>query len=94
MKRPRVTDHCVLRYLERVRGLDVETIRRHIEDICAPAVATGATSARIEGFFYRFSGGSTVLTVLPAGAQSVNKADRIAHPDWPRRPAPISHDDE
>lgn len=87
MKRPRVTDHVVLRYLERVQGLDVESIRKRIADACAPAVAAGASSARLDGFFFKFGGGDTVITVLPAGAQAVNKPDRISHHDRPRHSA-------
>lgn len=28
----RVTDHAVLRYLERVKGIDIEEIRTHLEN--------------------------------------------------------------
>lgn len=36
----RVSDHCVLRYLERAMGLNVELVREHILSICV----AGATS--------------------------------------------------
>ncbi len=38
-----VTDHAVLRYLERQHGLDVETIRASIRDICQPGIRYGAS---------------------------------------------------
>lgn len=44
MKKPAVpvTDHCVIRYMERVMGLDIECVRRKIADDLAPAVRMGA----------------------------------------------------
>ena len=39
-----VTDHAILRYLERVHGQDVGDIRSHIGRIGAMAVAHGAPS--------------------------------------------------
>ena len=44
----RVTDHAVLRYLERIHGLDVEGIRCAMEDACARGIATDAPSIRID----------------------------------------------
>ncbi len=46
----RVTDHCVLRYLERAMGLNVEIVREHIAGICATGAAYGAVCVRAEGF--------------------------------------------
>lgn len=43
-----VSDHAVLRYLERVHGLDVEGIRNAMADACARGIATGAPSIRID----------------------------------------------
>lgn len=60
----RVTDHCVLRYLERAKGVDVEAIRSHIESLCAPAHQAGAVSIRAEGVQFKFSS-IAVLTCLP-----------------------------
>lgn len=61
---PHVTDHAVLRYLERVRGMDIEAVRRHIAALCAGAVACGAICYRAEG--HRFTiADRTVVTVRP-----------------------------
>lgn len=66
MTRPRVTDHCVLRYLQRVRGLDVEAIRRHIEDVCSGN--GGASSIKAEGVRFALAqGGSVVVSATPIG---------------------------
>jgi hypothetical protein len=64
----RVSDHAVLRFLERVHGFDVEAVRRHIEELCAPAMAVGASSLRAEGVRFGFSpSGTVVTTVMPDG---------------------------
>jgi len=44
----RVTDHAVLRYLERVHGLDVEGIRNAMAEACARGITQGAPSIRID----------------------------------------------
>lgn len=38
----RVTDHAVIRYLERGLGVDVEALRAHIADIATDAAKLGA----------------------------------------------------
>lgn len=64
----RVTDHAVLRYMERVLGFDIEGVREHIKAICAPAAAIGATCLRAEGVKFEFTASTnTVTTVVPDG---------------------------
>ena len=69
MKKPAVpvTDHCVIRYMERVMGLDIEGVRRKIADDLAPAVRIGAVGLTKDGFNYRIADGA-VITVMPAGS--------------------------
>lgn len=65
----RVTDHAVLRYLERALGFDIEGVREHIRTICAPAAAIGATCLRAEGVRFEFTTSTnTVTTVVPDNA--------------------------
>jgi len=64
MTHKRVTDHAVLRYLERVKGVDVESIREHIKAICLPALKVGALSVSAEGARFEFTNG-VVTTVIP-----------------------------
>lgn len=66
MKLPRVTDHAVLRYLERVRGFDVEAVRRHIAITCAAAASAGAANLKAEGVRFAIDNGA-VVTVMPNG---------------------------
>ena len=69
MKKPAVpvTDHCVIRYMQRVMGLDIEAVRRKIAEDLAPAVRLGAVGLTKDGFNYRISDGA-VITVMPAGS--------------------------
>ena len=70
-KRPRtrVSDHAVLRYLERVQGFDIEALRSAIGRRVEAAAETGATAVVIEGFAYQLRpddrGVPTVTTVRP-----------------------------
>lgn len=65
MKKSRipVSDHAVLRYLERVEGLDIERLRREIGARVDLAVDLGACGVIIDGFSYKIEGG-VVTTVL------------------------------
>lgn len=44
----RVSDHAVLRYLERAHGLDVEAVRRHLAGRVATGVRLGAIAVTVE----------------------------------------------
>lgn len=44
----RVTDHAVLRYLERAHGLDVDAVRRHLSGKVETGARLGAVGVTIE----------------------------------------------
>lgn len=60
-----VTDHAVLRYLERVVGLDIERLRSEMAVACHNSA--GAPCVRVEGVRYIVRG-SAVVTVLDGKA--------------------------
>jgi hypothetical protein len=60
----RVTDHAVLRYLERGMGLNVEIVREHIAAVCAGPAAFGAVCVRSESLRFEIVHGA-VTTVAP-----------------------------
>jgi hypothetical protein len=62
-KLPAVTDHAVLRYLERVKGFDIEAVRSEIATICA--LAGGAKSLLRDGVRYELGTDGKVITVAP-----------------------------
>lgn len=59
-----VTDHAVLRYLERVIGLNIDVVRDHIAGICAAPAAFGVSAVRAEGVRFEITN-NTVITVRP-----------------------------
>ena len=59
----RVTDHAVLRYLEREHGLDVDVVRKHIAGLAATGVQLEAISVKVESVKLLLCG-ETVVTVL------------------------------
>lgn len=59
-----VTDHAVLRYMERAMGLNVEIVREHILSITSGAAAFGAVCVRAEGLRFEIDG-NRICTVTP-----------------------------
>lgn len=64
-KRIRVSDHALMRYIERKLGLSLDPFRREIETIVATAYAVGARSIKKDGLEYCLSPDGTVVTVTP-----------------------------
>lgn len=60
---PAITDHAVVRYLERVKGIDIEATRSEIADIVKRGVALGAQSVLVDGMRYRLEGNHVVTVV-------------------------------
>lgn len=44
-----VSDHAVLRYLQRRHGLDIEVVRRHLASLAVNAAQLGAVAVQVEG---------------------------------------------
>jgi len=60
----RVTDHAVLRYLERAMGFNIDIVREHIASVCAGPAAVGAVCVRAENVRFEIVN-NTVTTVTP-----------------------------
>jgi hypothetical protein len=78
MKHPRahVTDHAVLRYLERVLKLDIEAHRREIGRMVDRAAQQGASGVVSDGMAYRMvhdRGFPCVVTVRPACSPDIRR---------------------
>lgn len=73
--RVRISDHAVLRYLERVGGFSIEELRREISQRVSASYVPGATGIVIDGFSYRISvdqHGPVVATILnAAGCETI-----------------------
>ena len=82
MKKPMVhiTDHAVIRYLERVRGVDIEAVRREIRaKVTLAQDYPGATGILVDGFRYALANGA-VVTIHDIG-QSPARAEAEAELD-------------
>lgn len=74
-----VSDHAVLRYLERAHGLDVDAIRRHLAGRVAGGARLRATGVTVENvklvLEYRMDGSATVTTALKVNWPSRRTGD-------------------
>ena len=61
-----VTDHALVRHLERALGVDVDAIRREVLDIVEPGIERGASAVRSNGRAYLLADG-VLVTVYPKG---------------------------
>lgn len=66
MKKPvaHVTDHAVLRYLQRVKGIDVDAARLELGHVVDRAIEAGAGATVIDGIRYVLDE-ITVITCTP-----------------------------
>ena len=71
-----VTDHALVRYLERVVGIDVEAHRREVAGLVGVAVEHGASALVHDGHRYCVSG-RHVTTVKPVKG---DPAFPVVHP--------------
>ena len=73
-----VTDHAVLRYLERRHGVDIEAIRQHLAGIALNAAQLGAVAVRAENvrLFLRDNeivAGRTRVSVVTVGTVDMRR---------------------
>lgn len=78
MKKPLayVTDHAVLRYLERVRGVDVEAVRCELGQKVGGALEAGASATIVNGFRYVLVEGALVSCVPVKSTPPHGRANR------------------
>lgn len=86
---PEVSDHAVLRYLERARGIDVERAREEVARTVARGLQQGACGVLINGLRYVLRAGR-VVTVLD-GPRSYAGEARAREHDEETAPGP-SHE--
>lgn len=70
----RISDHAVVRYLERIQGVDIEAVRGEIAALCAHAFETGACAMVLAGHRYMIAPDGTVVTVEPIGYSRARRA--------------------
>lgn len=65
-----VSDHAVLRYLQRIGGFEIDALRAEIADRVAQTYAPGATNVIIDGYRYvveEAATGPVVVTIFERG---------------------------
>jgi hypothetical protein len=67
-----VSDHAVLRYLERAHGLDVKALRRHLADRCVTGARLKAIGVTIENVKFLLRDKADAVVVVTA-----------LEPQWP-----------
>lgn len=73
-----VSDHAVLRYLERVGGFEIDALRAQIAERVDAAAQIGATAVVIDGFHFvirRSPMGPVVTTVLDRARTVIRPED-------------------
>lgn len=79
MPKVRVTDHALVRYLQRVGGFDMDRLRADMEERVNKTYLPGAPSIIIDGFRFAISDdgrGPVVSTILEKGDQPCIVAGR------------------
>lgn len=62
--KPVITDHALVRWLERACGQDMEAFRARLAEIAQPCVDARVMHAEIGGVWFVFNG-PTLVTVVP-----------------------------
>lgn len=63
-----ITDHALVRFIERVKGIPLDDVRQEMRDLCRRYVDSGALQASIDGYWWQFRAGR-VVTILPSKAR-------------------------
>lgn len=88
MKKPvaHVTDHAVLHYLERVKGIDIDAVRVELGHVVDKAIEMGAGAAVVDGVKYILEARTVVTVALaqepPLRGRAMRRRDRRKLTDW------------
>lgn len=97
MMTPRITDHALLRWMERVHGLDIEALRAVMRDeVRASLDAAGSRRAHTKfgPAFVVASDGADVVTFIGAGQQVSSFRTGVAIARVVKREAPSERVEE
>lgn len=86
MKRKiQVTDHAVLRWLERFYEIDVSVIRKQLVDLAQPYASIGVKHAEIGGLWFVFHD-NRLVTITPSKPDLCSLVRNDPGPDYEREP--------
>ncbi|WP_271024933.1 hypothetical protein [Rhizobium sp. RCAM05973] len=73
---PAVSDHALLRYIERVHGIEIETIRSYLLERADSAIRLGASAVHLEDCRLIIKGHSVVTVVTEERVEKPKKLSR------------------
>lgn len=76
--KPIITDHALIRYIERVGGLDLTPIRNELTAITADAVKVGAAGVKLTNGCTIKLTGNVVTTVYPNKHERKPRKGKVA----------------
>jgi len=76
--KPIITDHALIRYIERVGGLDLTPIRQEMIDATRDAVKVGAVGVKLPGGCTIKLIGNVVTTVYPNKHERKPRKGKVA----------------
>ncbi len=80
----RISDHVLLRYMERMLGVDVAGFRQRLHDQLEPAAMAGATQIEVAGAVFRFQHNaheSVASTMWPSDSPRLRQSPRESRQD-------------
>jgi len=77
--RSSVTDHALIRWIERVKGISLDPWRMEIASTCAEALAVGATSLNTDHATFVLECGKVVTVLEPGQRPSPEKTHSHRH---------------
>lgn len=81
MKAPRVTDHSLVRYLERVRGFDFKRERAAIQQVCQGLGDVVYATVKKDGCLYEIRNGAVVTITPDSGRPCATTRRRVTGGD-------------
>lgn len=66
----RITDHVLLRYMERMLGVDVAGFRKRLHSQLEPAARAGASQIEVSGMVFKFNQGADEVTATTMWASN------------------------
>ena len=73
----KITDHALVRWLERVHGTDMEKYRAELAKLAEPYVRMKCQHAEIGGVWFVFDG-ALLVTVVPTQPKAPHRHDRYS----------------
>lgn len=74
-----ISDHALIRWLERAYGMDFQPYRDELAGLCEPFVAVGAKNPLIAPGLYAVTEGRIVKSIVPS--KPVEKRGPVAKPE-------------